>query len=161
MSLSKLNAMNKAEMTKAFNDFRSKNKVTDENKLRKMMIFSIMKVYTDKLVNEDHKSVSAAIKMVETILNDYNANNSDYLPASTYKTIIKQLKEYSVNLSDNVSIMIDNNFLENIENNLSKGNNLNDVENPSSSLKQAVCEGYRKEIFNKLYKSNNDIWFMR
>ena len=157
--MTSLKEFNRKQMADLFDDFRSNNKISDENKLRKSMIFSIMKTYMDRLVNEDHKTVGSSITIITNMLNDFAASNQDYLSASTYKTIIKELKEYSVKLQDNIPYLIDKEFLSRL--NVSKTNALSESENPSAQLKEAVCEGYRKEIMDKLYKSNNDLWFKK
>ena len=150
---------NKKQMVEMFNDFRFNNKISDENKLRKSMIYSIMKVYTDRLVNVEHKEVGKSINAAIDMVNDFAAENPDYLPSSMYKAIIGKLREYGATLNNDVPKLINTEFLSNLD--VSKVNALSSSENPSNQLKEAVCEGYRKEIMEEFYKANNDIWFKK
>ena len=159
--MSKLKAITKKQMTEMFENYRKENTVVDENRVRKAMIFSVMKVFMDRLVNEKHMSVSDSINTVVNLLNDYAEKNPDYLPPTAYKQIQKKIKEYSVNLNGDISEIINKEFLSTLANDskLSKNNALHDLNNTNPTMVEAVTEGYRKEILNKFYKANDDIWF--
>lgn len=158
---SSLKKMVEKEVREAFENFRFSNKTTDENKLREYMLSGIMEVYMFRLINQGHQSTGEAIKIITNLLNDFASSDPDYLPANRYKNIIAHIKEYSLKLKDDVDRRIDESFLDNATIGVSKTNKLNAKENPSAQLKEAVCEGYRTEIMNKIYKVNNDFWFKR
>lgn len=144
-----------------FNAFQKGNTVSDENALRRSMVFSVMKLYLNKLIYNENQTVAKALNKCIDVLNDYQANNPEYLPATAYKKIELDLKDYSIESFDDFKQRVNKEFLSDATNRVSKNNLLASTESANQIVLNQICDGYRDDVLAKLYKTTNDLWFKK